>query len=360
MRYFFSILLFLCSCKKTNNNAVSIIQIPPIIQPKLLEIKGVDASFLPEIRAVGIQTKNENGITEDMLTTFKKSGVNTIRIRLWKNPSNIRSSFDEVKTFAQEVKNAGLKVWLCLHYSDTWADPGNQQKPAQWANANFNHLKDSVYKYTKQVVSQISADYVQIGNEINNGFLWPDGSNANNNFQFVELVKQGVKAVRENSANTKIMLHFAGHENASYFFNQFMNVDYDIISLSYYPLWHGKNLDNLSSSINIIGSQFNKQVVIAETSYPFTFDYNDFTNNVIGSNNQILSEFSASPDGQKNYLLKIKTLIKNTPKGIGFCYWGGDWISMYGSTSTNGSSWENQALWDFSNKSLPAMKAFEN
>jgi arabinogalactan endo-1,4-beta-galactosidase len=359
-RIFLIIVLFLlCSCKKsTKGDDGNIIIIEPM-PSRILSIKAVDASFIPEVRQAGIVTKNRNAVAEDMLTTLKNNGVNTIRIRLWKNPANIHSSFTEVKAFAQEIKNAGLKVWICPHYSDTWADPGYQQKPAQWATANFAQLKDSVYAYTKKIVTEINPDYIQIGNEINNGFLWPDG-NFNNQTQMIDLIKQGVKAVRDNSTTAKIMLHFAGHESATSFFSLFANVDYDIIGLSYYPIWHGKNLDNLQTNINSLGAQFNKSVVIAETSYPFTFGYNDFTNNIIGSANQILPQYDATNQGQLSFLLKLKAIVTTAPKGIGFCYWGGDWISMYGPTANNGSSYENQALWDFNNVALPAIDVFKD
>jgi arabinogalactan endo-1,4-beta-galactosidase len=348
---------FFVSCKKSVKDDNQNITIIDSVLPRSLIIKGIDASFLPEVRQSGIITKNRNGVAEDMLTTLKNNGVNTIRMRLWKNPATIHSSFGEVKTLAQEVKNAGLKVWICLHYSDTWADPGFQQKPAQWASLSFANLKDSVYAYTKKIVAEINPDYIQIGNEINNGFLWPQG-NFNNASQMIDLIKQGAKAVRDNSTSTKIMLHYAGHENAASFFSLFTGVDYDIIGLSYYPIWHGKNVDNLQTNLNVLGNQFNKDILIAETAYPFTFGYNDYSNNIIGDATQILPQYEATPQGQLAFLLKIKAIVTSTPKGIGFCYWGGEWISRYGPTATNGSSYENQALWDFSNTTLPAMAAF--
>ena len=98
--------------------------------------------------------------------------------------------------------------------------------------------------------------------------------------------------------------------------------------------------------------------LIAETAYPFTFAWNDWTNNIIGDSSQILPQFSASIQGQKDYLNKIKYIISNTPNGIGFAYWGAEFISFKGSEAKNGSSWENQALWDFTNKALPSMSVF--
>jgi len=97
---------------------------------------------------------------------------------------------------------------------------------------------------------------------------------------------------------------------------------------------------------------------LAETSYPFTLSLNDWTNNVVGQSNQLVAGYDATASGQKNYILAIKSLVKSVPNGSGFCYWGGEWISFKGNQATNGSTWENQALWDFNNNALEAIQAF--
>ena len=346
-------LFFVAACGKGGTNT------PDPVPAKDLTIKAADASFIPEIRTYAIATKNRSGVAEDMLTTLKNEGFNTIRIRLWKNPSYAFSGFDAVKTFAQEVKNKGLKVWLSVHYSDTWADPGAQQKPAAWAGATFVQLKDSMYNYTKKIVAEINPDYIQIGNEINGGLLWPEGSYANM-AQFTDLLRQGIKAVRDQSPQTKIILHYAGFDNAGAFYSNFTSLNYDIIGLSYYPIWHGKSLDALQTSLNNLSAQFGKDIVIAETAYPFTLGWNDYTNNILGLNDQILAQYPATEQGQFDYLSRLKSIVINAPKGTGICYWGGEFIAFKGSTATNGSPWENQALWDFNFKALPAISVFKN
>ena len=347
--YSFIFILLIFACNKSENKLVQV--------EKPFFIKGVDASFIPEIRLSNIITKNANGQVEDMLLTLKNAGVNTIRLRIWNDPINQHSGFEEVKTFSNEIKKLGLKVWLTIHYSDTWADPGAQTKPNAWNGLVFAQLKDSMRNYTSKIAKEIKLDYIQIGNEINNGFLWPEGSFSNPN-QMFELLKEGVTAVKENSPQTKIIIHFAGYDKADYFYSQLTNLDYDIIGISYYPLWHGKSLDTLQTQLLSLSSKFNKPILIAETAYPFTFGWNDWTNNIIGDSSQILPQFSASIQGQKDYLNKIKYVISNTPKGIGFAYWGAEFISFKGSEAKNGSSWENQALWDFNNKALPSMSVF--
>ena len=105
---------------------------PPSVQPETLAIIGTDLSFYPEIQGSGIQFSNTKGVQEDMLLTLKKAGFNTIRMRIWNQPETLTSSLESVAKLAAKCKTMGFKVWLTLHYSDTWADPGNQQKPKAW------------------------------------------------------------------------------------------------------------------------------------------------------------------------------------------------------------------------------------
>lgn len=347
----FSVILFLLiSCSRNS-------QENEIIPAKTLEIKGVDLSFLPEVRSSGIAVYNAQNVKEDMLTTLKNAGVNTIRLRLWKNPTLTTSNFETVKNLTKEIQNKGMKVLLSVHYSDSWADPGKQTKPAEWNGFTFLQLQDAVYNYTKQIITEINPEYIQIGNEINNGFLWSEG-NISNFSQFKTLLQKASSAIRQTNAKTKIIIHFAGHEDANSFFSKIADVDYDIIGLSYYPMWHGKSLTTLQQNLETISNTQNKPIFIAETSYPFTLNWNDNTNNIIGLNSQILAEFPATETGQKDYLNKIKSIVTAVPKGIGFCYWGTEWISNVGEKPYT-SPYENQAFWDFNNKVLPVLEVYK-
>lgn len=348
---FFSFVCLTFSCNDDDDCCVQ-----PTPDP--LEIRGVDASFLPEVRTSGVVVSNAAGQAEDMLTTLQKAGVNTIRIRLWNNPAAPTSGFEQVKALAAEVKSKGMKVWLCLHYSDTWADPGHQTKPAAWAGIGVEALQDSVYQFTKKAVAEILPDYIQIGNEINGGLLWPEG-NLSNIAQMKALIGKGIQAVRDQSPSTQIMIHYAGHQEAMWFFNQIGSMDYDIIALSYYPFWHGKNLFQLENNMNQLGNTFNKKVLIAETAYPFTLNWNDQTNNIIGLADQIHPEYPASAEGQKNFMFKLRETVESSSKGVGFCYWGAEWVAFKGNAATDGSSWENMALWDFNLRALPVLDAFK-
>ena len=332
-------------------------KLEPYINENNLEIRGADMSFLPELKNYGLTFFNVKDKPENMLTTLKNAGANVIRLRIWHNPSNPTSGFESVKELADEIKQQGLKILLSIHYSDSWADPGKQTKPANWSNLDYNTLLDSVYQYTKKIMTDIKPEYVQIGNEINSGLLWPDGKISNLN-HMKELINKGISAVRDVDPATEIILHYAGIKSSDWFFSQVSDLDYDIIGLSYYPIWHGKSLDTLENTLIEMSEKFDKKVMIAETAYPFTLSWNDNTNNIVGYESQILPEYPATPDGQKNYLLKLNEIMKGVGKGARFCYWGSELVSYKGKESTDGSTWENQALWDFTNSALAAVEVF--
>jgi arabinogalactan endo-1,4-beta-galactosidase len=322
-------------------------------------IRGADMSFLPLIESEGTVYKNNNA-PEDPMVTLKNAGCNYIRIRLWHSPESSSSSFQEVKTFADRVRQAGMKVWITVHYSDTWADPGHQTKPQAWQSMNLAALKAAVANYTTEIMTQIKPDLIQIGNETNDGMLWPEGRLSQNEANFKELATAGIEAIRAQSTQTKIMLHFAGISGSDWFFDKVKDLDYDYIGLSYYPIWHGKSLTDLQQKMNTLGNLYNKKVIIAETAYPFTLGFNDFTNNIMGLNNQLIPAFAATESGQSAFMSSIYNTVAQSSHGIGFCYWGSEWVAFRGPTANNGSTWENQALWDFNNNALPVLTQFRD
>lgn len=327
-------------------------------------IRAADLSYLPAIEQNNISFYNAKGDKQDMLSILLASGCNTVRLRLWNNPADGHSGLVEVAAFANRIKAKGMKVWLDTHFSDTWADPAHQSVPKAWEQLSFAALTDSVYGYTKKVMQTIQPDIVQVGNEINNGFLGDMGSlsNTNNTPNFITLLKSGIKAARDASPSAKIMVHFAGIEGADWFFNTLLkqnSVSYDYVGLSYYPFYHGKDINQLKSVLTNLAVKTGKQVLIAETSYPFTLEWNDMTNNVVGQQEQLATGYPATPEGQKQYLLKVRDVLESIPNGAGFCYWGGEWVAYKGSQAKDGSSWENQALFDFGNRALPVLQAFE-
>lgn len=343
-QYLFLLILVILftSCTKTESNPI-----------KYVSVRGCDMSLIGDIRHVGVKVYDSQRNEGDMIDIIKKSGCNLVRLRVWHNDADNLFEVENLKSICDELRSKGLSIMLSIHYSDTWADPSHQTKPNLWNTQNINVLSDSVYNYTAKTIQLLKPDYVQIGNEINNGFLWPQGHFSNLDGMKM-LIKRAVSAVRENSSKTKVILHYAGYEGAEIFYEKLTDIDYDIIGISYYPMWHGKDLDRLKNILTDLNKNFNKSTIIAETSYPFTLSWNDMTNNIIGSNSQILMQFAASPEGQRGYLNFIKSITSDSPGCLGFCYWGGEWISYQGGSKYAGSPYENQSLWDFDNVLLPA------
>ncbi|HRH36677.1 MAG TPA: glycosyl hydrolase 53 family protein, partial [Catalimonadaceae bacterium] len=288
------------------------------------------------------------------------NGCNLVRIRLWNNPATLRSSLSEVQAFAAEVKSNGMKVLLDFHFSDTWADPAHQTKPLAWKTLPDSVLADSVSSFTHRVINIVKPEFVQIGNEFNGGQLWENGRISQPD-RFVRFLKSGISACREASPSTKIILHFAGTEGSNYFYNllKTKSVDYDVNGLSYYPQWHGKNLDSLSNQVNRLSETIDKKIILAECAYPFSLLWADYTNNSLGLESQIIPAYPATSDGQKKFMLQLRKIMEDCPQGLGFCYWAPDLIAFNGPTATNGSHAENQALFDFNYKALPALSVYK-
>ena len=337
--------------------------------------KGMDLSFQSELESYNVKYKDEHGNLINVLDYVSQNGTNLVRLKLWHTPQDEQNSLSDVKAYARKIKTRDLDVLLDLHYSDTWADPGTQTLPKAWQNMSFEDLKIAVYEYTKDVVLQLKAQntlpkIVQIGNETDSGFLWNSGrvwdEYSENWPNYADLVKQAIKGIKEADTNNsiQIMLHHSSVENAIYFFNKLQpyNIEFDIIGLSYYPQFQTKDLTLVKSKLYELATTFNKDILMVEVAYPFTLQWADSSNNNIGESNQILTEFPATPEGQKSYFEWLVATIQSIPNqnGIGFCYWAPDWVAFTGNenTSTNGSAWENQCMFDFDHKALPVFEVF--
>ena len=324
-----------------------------------LSIKAVDISSYPEINTSNVPYFNKNGEEESLLNILHESGINTIRLRLWVDPIDGRSTLKEVSNFSSILKSYGFQIWLAPHLSDTWADPGAQAIPERWINLDETTTIDSLSQYFMMLMESIDPDIIQIGNEINSGLLHPLGHISSNEETLIRIIESSVDAIRSKNKNTKIMLHYAGYEEADWFYDHFKSIDYDMIGLSYYPLWHGKSIDELAATVNALGDKYQKEVVIAETAYPWTLEWNDLTHNVVGMEEQlILPEYPASASGQYQFVQDLYSLLLSLEHVSGLCYWGAELIAWKGNQSTSGSSWENQALFDFNHQVLPAMDVF--
>ncbi len=328
-------------------------------EPEPRPVAAVDISRYPEIRAYPLVFYDLDNRPGDFLEILRRHGINTIRLRLWVHPADGHSGLEEVKAFAHELRRQGFRIWLAPHYSDAWADPGHQQIPRAWQHLGFEALRDTVYRYTARVVREIHPDYIQIGNEINNGFLHPYGHIQTHYAGFLALAEACIGAVRDSAPETRILLHYAGLAGALEFFERVRPLDYDIIGLSYYPWWHGKSLDSLRLLLARLSETFHKEILIAETAYPFTLAWNDWTHNIVGSPEQlILPDFPATPEGQRRFVHEIRRIVAEMDRGLGFCYWGAELIAWKGPRATDASPWENLALFDFENRALPVLLEF--
>lgn len=335
--------------------------------------KGMDLSFQPEIIDWNTKYFDDENNEIELLSFLKSKGVNLIRLKLWHSPDTNYNNLNSVINYAKLVKQNGMNLLLDFHYSDTWADPGKQFIPQAWEALEFSQVNDSIYEYTKHVIElmkskNVMPDLVQIGNETNSGMLWDYGKvgeGFNDNWpNYTTLIKSAINGIKdiEGATDIKIILHFAGYEGAEWFFDNITSrgVDYDIIGLSFYSIWHGNSLNSLKIELNSIASKYQKKIMIVETAYPFTLEWNDNTSNFWGDQNQLISDFPATPAGQKAFMIELNSVIKsiNNNRGIGYCYWAPDWIAFKGQEATNGSVWENAAVFDFDSKALPITEAF--
>ncbi|WP_199925750.1 glycosyl hydrolase 53 family protein [Paenibacillus bouchesdurhonensis] len=336
-------------------------------------IKGVDISTLQALEDIGVKYY-EGGVEKDLLEILKNHGVNYVRLRVWNDPVQADGYNDKAHTveMAQRVKAAGMKLLVDFHYSDFWADPGQQVKPASWEDLSFTELKQAVYDYTTEVLSELDAvnaypDMVQVGNEINSGMLLPDGAIRNFN-NLAELLKQGIQGVRDTTpANheTKIMLHLAeGGSNSKFrsFFDQIQarGVEYDIIGLSYYPYWHG-TFQDLKSNLDDLVTRYGKQVVVVETAYAYTYENGDDHGNIVNETETDIAGFPASVDNQKLVIETVFHTVANVrnQKGLGVFYWEPAWLPGVGWKSGEGNAWENQAMFDYDGNVLESLNVFQ-
>jgi len=242
---------------------------------------GVDISWLPQLEARGMKFY-ENGEEIDALKLLSQHGFNYIRLRIFVHPENENGyapgegycDLDHTLAMAKRIKEAGMKLLLDFHYSDYWADPQQQYKPASWADLDFETLEDSVKFYTSWVLRALNKQgtppaMVQVGNEINHGLLWPEGHISHPD-QLAGLLKAGVAGVEAVDPNVPVMMHIAlgGQNKEAVFWLDNMlarGVKFDIIGLSYYPRWHG-TLSDLKFNLNDLAKRYNKPLNVVEYS----------------------------------------------------------------------------------------------
>lgn len=280
--------------------------------------KGADISWVAGLEAQGYTWKDKNGVTRDIFDILKNDyQINSARIRVWVSPNmsdyaNGYLNVDKAAALAKRAKAAGMSIMLSLHYSDSWADPGKQTKPAAWSSYTFSQLMDAVYNYTVYVMNTmknngVTPDWVQIGNETNDGMLWNDGKASVNMKNYAWLVTTGNNAVKSVSSTTKTIVHLAnGYDNSVFVWNIggliSNGATFDYIGMSLYPTasdWSAK-VDQTISNANDMISRYGKSVMICEIG----LDY-------------------SQPTAAKNFVTAIKTKVRSISggKGLGVFYW---------------------------------------
>jgi arabinogalactan endo-1,4-beta-galactosidase len=329
-----SILLLSCSTqqKTTNKNTFA---------------KGADVSWLPQMEATGYKFYDENGNEKDCLQILKDKGMDAIRLRVFVNPNDDKASGhcskEETVAMALRAQKLNMRVMIDFHYSDSWADPAKQFKPKAWENHSFSELLNDVYTHTYHVINAlkiagVTPEWVQVGNEIPGGMLWPEGSTKNWN-QLGQLLNKGYEGVKAVNKNIKVIVHVDEGNNKEKFNDFFdnataQNVKYDIIGLSFYPYWIKKDytevITDLQENLNELSKKYNKEVMVVEVG---------------GEDYKI--------ENTKELLSATIKAVRNVPndKGLGVFYW----------EPQGAKSWSHYGLsaWLENGQPSPALDAFK-
>lgn len=342
-------------------------------------LKGADISFVNEIEEGG-GNFFEGDVETDVLEILKKSGVNSIRLRLWNNPLGGYNNLEKTIEMAKRIKKMGFHFLLNFHYSDYWADPGQQAKPKEWESLPFLKLVKEVETYTEEVIRSLKSehalpDMVQIGNEIITGMLWGEGrvqgdyDNEKQWSNLSELIKAGMQGL-QNALDEKekviTMIHIdRGGDNTGSrkFFDKMEDyeIEFDIIGLSYYPWWHG-TFNDLENNLTDLANRYGKDIVVVEVAYPWTMPTNTNQEFVFNSEDQLLKGYPATVDGQSRYLEDLMEIIKKTPNhhGTGIYYWEPCWIPSKEQWSVgHENNWANLTLFDFAGRKLKSLDVFK-
>lgn len=336
--------------------------------PRLVLVGG-DLSALAQIEKLGGIFRDAEG-PADPLVIMKQAGWNCARLRLFVEPDGrgfVVNDLPYTLALAKRCKQHGFKVLLDLHYSDTWADPGHQHKPRRWQALPFDQLEKRVESYTADVLTAfirqgVRPDVVQLGNEISNGTLWPDGKlHTGDGAQWDKLARllkagvRGVERVAEPGKPPLIMIHLAHGGSARHtttFFSHMaeQGVRYDLVGLSYYPWWHG-TLDQLKNNLTQTAKRLGKPIVLVETAYtwkPHRFNPDKH------KNLEATMAWPQSPEGQRRFVRDVVDAVRQMPDGLGagVVWWHPDSIPVKGHRV-----WMNghAALFDEQGRALPAL-----
>ena len=288
--------------------------------------KGADVSWVTQMEAAGYTWSDRDGTPKDLFQILTNLGVNSIRLRVWVDPVNGWNNKADTIAKAVRAKNAGLRLMVDFHYSDIWADPGHQFKPAAWTNYPSAQIISAVYDHTYDVLNGlksagVDAEWVQVGNEISCGMLWPDGFTCgvtNNLTNLVSLINSGYAAVKAVNPLTRVIIHLNnGQSNYRWWFDPAVSlgVHFDVVGLSLYPAtqtnWISDTTAAFANMIDV-AARYGKEVIIAETGMDAT-----------------------AAQACQNMLVDLMNKTRSVPgnKGLGVFYWEPEAYAYWGQTA---------------------------
>jgi arabinogalactan endo-1,4-beta-galactosidase len=310
------------------------------------------------------------------LALLKQWGVRLIRVRVWVHPNGVHSSLAEAVQLAKRAHAVGLDVAVDLHYSDTWADPGHQTIPASWQNLSHTALVNRVRIYTRGAVQAfvragVVPTFVQPGNEITNGMLWPDGRLQGPDeaawLRFVDLVNAGISGIRDATPRGRrigVLIH-SDRGGDAYAAQGFFDRAFawgmhpiDAIGLSYYPQWHGP-LANLRATMDALANSHHLPLYVVETAYPWTT--RKFGGSPVIDSSSLLPGYPATTAGQAGFVRAVRKIVAATPHRLGRGVWWWEPLARDVPKNRVSQGWtggmQNATLVDSSGKPLPAMRA---
>jgi len=337
-------------------------------------LAAADFSDLAFFESRGV-TYKDSGKVQDGIQILKNHGINCVRLRLWTSsaaqasadPYNYGNNLSYTVPLAVRVKNAGLLFSLDFHYSDTWADPGHQAIPDAWTNLDFTQLVQQMRTYNSNTIAAFDAagampDYVQIGNEITAGMLWPDGyvsGSTNNSWsQLGQLMKAAIQGIQDatNATGAKmpqIIVHIdrgGDWTTTLWFFDNlsYQGVPFDIIGESYYPFYQGSPA-SLSNCLNNAAARYGKPIIVAEDAFPWT-------NTCPSTWLSQLYGYPPTINGQVSFMATLAQIVKGVPNqlGVGFFYWGAEYQAVSG---VNEAGFNTASFFDSYGNVLPVASA---
>ena len=247
---------------------------------------GADISGTTALEAHGGQLYNSSGEPRENTQLMKELGLNAVRLRVWVNPKDGFCRPDDVLLMASRAKALGMEVMIDFHYSDWWADPGQQNIPAAWKDMSYDEMRQALAEHTRSTLlllktNGINVRWVQVGNETTNGFLWPMGRAQENMAQYAGLTQAGYEAVKQVFPEAQVIIHLDQARDAKRYDFIFDGLKangakWDIIGMSVYPYWDQREkaekndagtLKHALKNMKRLVKKFGTPVMVVETGY---------------------------------------------------------------------------------------------